>query len=110
MCDFSDLQLVTLSGGSDENDCPWAKHITEYLEAYINNHIYDGKLLRDRFYFNATLIMVKKENNAWVVQFNQMHPAKAIPFPQTHGSNRSNIYSQLAHYYGPRRIPSTDSP
>jgi len=71
MCEFSDLPLTTPPGGSDENDCPWAKHVTEYLETYIDKHVYDGKPLRDRFNFNAIVTMVKKENNIWVVQFDQ---------------------------------------
>jgi len=76
MCGFSDLPLTTPPGGSDENDCPWAKHITEYLDAYIDKHVYDEKPLRDRFHLNATVTMVKKENNTWVVQFNQSSQKK----------------------------------
>ena len=64
MCEFFDLPLTTPLGGSDESDCPWAKHITEYLEMYIDKHVYDGKPLRDRFHLNANVTTVKKENNS----------------------------------------------
>lgn len=44
-----------------------ARYVTEYLESYVNDHVYDSKTLRERIIFNVTVQHVKKSEGYWIV-------------------------------------------
>jgi hypothetical protein len=79
MCEFSDIPISIPPGGSDEYDCPASIHISEYLEIYLEKHIYDGKPLKDRFLFNSLVIRVNKGiDGLWKVCFTQSGEEKEM--------------------------------
>ena len=49
-----------------------AKYTTKYLEKYVDEHVYDGKTLRDRMIFDFAVQTVKKEGTLWVVRGTQV--------------------------------------
>jgi dimethylaniline monooxygenase (N-oxide forming) len=72
MCEFSDMPISVPTDGEDENGCPYAEHIAEYLEIYVDKHVYDGKSLRDRFLLNSNITAVEKaDDGQWHVHFTQ---------------------------------------
>jgi dimethylaniline monooxygenase (N-oxide forming) len=73
MCEFSDMPISVPPGGSDKYDCPDSKYISEYLEIYLDKHIYGGKPMRDRFHLNSLIKSVKKgPDGIWSVKFTQL--------------------------------------
>lgn len=47
-----------------------AKYVTQYLESYVDSHVYDGKSLRDRFIFNVRVSHVEKTSEgSWAVLY-----------------------------------------
>jgi dimethylaniline monooxygenase (N-oxide forming) len=77
MVGFSDIDISVPPGGTDEYDCPHSIHVSEYLEVYLEKHIYDGKPLKDRFHLNSLITNAKKEqDNLWHVKFTQAGEAK----------------------------------
>lgn len=71
MCCFSDIEIEIPPGGSDANFCPDSKYVAEYLDIYIDKHVYNGKSIRDRTHLNATVTAVRKVGDLWSVKFNQ---------------------------------------
>jgi dimethylaniline monooxygenase (N-oxide forming) len=72
MCEFSDMPISIPPGGEDENGCPDSIHISEYLETYVDQHVYYGKPLKDRFLLNSRITAVEKaEDGLWHVRFTQ---------------------------------------
>ena len=72
MCEFSDIPVSVPPGGEDENGCPEAKYIAEYLDIYLDKHTYDGKPLRERFLLNSLVTNVVKEKDGfWRIRFTQ---------------------------------------
>jgi dimethylaniline monooxygenase (N-oxide forming) len=72
MCEFSGMPISIPPSGTDEYDCPDSIHVSEYLEIYLDKHIYDGKPLKDRFHLNSLITNVKKgDDGLWHVHFTQ---------------------------------------
>ena len=71
MAEFSDRPM-TLPPDNDQfyGFFP-AKYVTEYLESYVDDHIYDGSTLRQRIVFNAYVKHVKKLNGKWTVELGE---------------------------------------
>ena len=67
MAEFTDAPLVLLSGEPTYHDIFEAKHVTTYLEDYIDSHVFDGKILRDRIIFNFSVASIEKKNDTWTV-------------------------------------------
>ncbi|KAI4209546.1 MAG: hypothetical protein LQ351_007537 [Letrouitia transgressa] len=44
-----------------------AKHTTNYLEKYVDEHFYAGHSLRDRIYFNAIVKSIEKSCSKWII-------------------------------------------
>lgn len=44
-----------------------AKYVTAYLESYVDNHVYNGKTLRERILFHTRIERVKKSAGNWIV-------------------------------------------
>ena len=49
-----------------------AKYTTRYLENYVDEHVYDGKTLRDRMVLEFAVQTVKKEGALWVIRGDQL--------------------------------------
>jgi cation diffusion facilitator CzcD-associated flavoprotein CzcO len=47
---------------------PEAKHVTNYLEDYCDNHVYDGRTLRDRIVFKCDVQSITKKEGVWHVE------------------------------------------
>jgi dimethylaniline monooxygenase (N-oxide forming) len=67
MTEFADRKLVVPPDAKLIHNLPEAKLITEYLEDYCDNHIYDGKTLRGRMIFDCDVQAINKTENVWYV-------------------------------------------
>ena len=68
MSGFSDVPLNIPSGAPLFHDTFQAKYVTQYLEAYINSHVYDGTTLRSRILFDQQVQRVEKTGGIWTIQ------------------------------------------
>jgi cation diffusion facilitator CzcD-associated flavoprotein CzcO len=72
MCEFSNMPISVPRDNLDEYDCPDSIRVSEYLEIYLDKHIYDGKRLKDRFVLNSLILKVKKgDDGLWHVNFTR---------------------------------------
>lgn len=71
MCEFSDMELSVPPEGLDTWNCPDSKYIAEYMQIYMEKHVYNGKSMKDRTILNATVTEVRKVGDLWSVKFNQ---------------------------------------
>lgn len=62
-----------------------AKHFTQYLENYVDRHIYAGQTLRGRINFDFKVSKITKRDGLWVIsaevnpkETNQFHALKLI--------------------------------
>lgn len=67
MAGFSDQAIELPSGAETYHDIFEAKYVTKYLEDYVDNHIYNGKSLRDRILFGFRVVSLEKLNDRWQV-------------------------------------------
>ena len=67
MAEFSDVPLALPTGEETYHDIFKAKHVTSYLEEYIDSHMYSGKSLRDRIVFGFTVSTIEKTNDIWKI-------------------------------------------
>ena len=68
MTSFSDVELILPDDSPQRWDTFPAQYVTQYLEDYLDNHIYTDRSLRDRVYVNSKVISVRKTHNGWTVQ------------------------------------------
>ena len=47
------------------------KHMTKYLESYLDDHVYAGHSLRDRIVFDAPVDRVTRSESGWRVSFGK---------------------------------------
>lgn len=79
-----------------------AKHVTKYLEEYVDSHVYNGRSLRSRIRFDSKVRSVEKIGGGWSLQIDEAVPRSlhcnklavasgltSLPnmpdFPRTHG-------------------------
>ena len=67
MVGFSDIPLTLPSDAPTYYDTFEAKHVTKYLEDYVDYHVYDGLSLRDRIVFGHRVQTVEKMEGAWTI-------------------------------------------
>lgn len=67
MTGFSDVPLTVPSDASLYYDRFEAKYITQYLEDYVDNHVYDGVSLRSRIFFKHRVQRVDKIEGTWMI-------------------------------------------
>jgi len=67
MTGFSDVALNTPSDAPLFHDTFQAKYVTQYLEEYINSHVYDGSTLRSRILFDQQVQKVEKADSIWTI-------------------------------------------
>ncbi|OCK80243.1 flavin-binding monooxygenase-like protein-like protein [Lepidopterella palustris CBS 459.81] len=63
--EFSDQPLTSVSWNDSYHGYFPAKHVTTYLNEYLENHIYNGSSLTDRIVFNARVQRFQKEDGKW---------------------------------------------
>ncbi|KAF2677010.1 flavin-binding monooxygenase-like protein-like protein [Lentithecium fluviatile CBS 122367] len=68
--EFSDKPLQLPEGSSVQYEYFQAKHFTAYLEKYLDEHVYEGKNLRERIVFNARVEKLWKEEGLWYAKTN----------------------------------------
>jgi dimethylaniline monooxygenase (N-oxide forming) len=67
MAEFSDRPLVLPDDEETYYGFFPARHITEYLENYVDDHVYFGMSLRDRIMFDCQVMEVAQEGSLWHV-------------------------------------------
>ena len=67
MAGFSDQAVEVPSGTKLVHDIFEAKYMTKYLEQYVDNHVYKGKSLRQRFLFGFKVISIEKSGEIWYI-------------------------------------------
>ena len=68
MTSFSDTALELPTDAPKLHDTFEAKYVTQYLEDYVDDHVYNGTSLRSRIRLNAEVRSVEKVNGAWILQ------------------------------------------
>ena len=68
MTSFSDVTLEVPKDAPKLHDTFEAKHVTQYLEVYVDSHIYDGRPLRSLIRLNAEVRRVRKFGSGWILQ------------------------------------------
>ena len=68
MTSFSDVALQLPKDAPKLYDTFEAKYVTQYLEDYVDSHVYNGSSLRSRIHLNAEVRAVEKIGNEWVLQ------------------------------------------
>jgi len=71
MCSFSDIPLSVPPGGADDLDCPDSRHIAEYLDIYVDKHLYNGRSIRDRIHLDTSVTELKKVSELWRAKASQ---------------------------------------
>ncbi|KAL8637399.1 MAG: hypothetical protein Q9228_005323 [Teloschistes exilis] len=68
MAGFSDQALQLPPGAVTYHDIFEAKYVTEYLEQYVDSHIYQSTSLRARISFGFSVIGMQKHDGVWHVE------------------------------------------
>ena len=70
MTEYSDKGMILPAGEDTYHDTFRAKHVTQYLEEYLDEHVYAGSSLRDRLRFNFTVDRIEKSGTQeyWTVR------------------------------------------
>ena len=74
MTSFSDVALEVPEDAPKLHDTFEAKYVTQYLEEYIDSHVYNGRSLRSRIWLNAEVRSVEKVGNGWLVHVDGAMP------------------------------------
>lgn len=70
MTSFSDAVLEVPKEAPKLHDTFEAKYVTQYLEDYIDSHVYNGTSIRSRIRLNAEVCSVEKIRTGWILQVN----------------------------------------
>ncbi|KAL8729918.1 MAG: hypothetical protein Q9181_004833 [Wetmoreana brouardii] len=68
MAGFSDQAIELPPGTETYHDIFEAKHVTKYLEDYVDSHIYNGKSLRGHIIFGFTVTGLEKVAGLWQIR------------------------------------------
>ena len=67
MAGFSDNPIILPSDAKTYHDLFEAKHVTKYLEDYVDNHVYNGSTLRSRITFDFKVVETKRDGESWKI-------------------------------------------
>lgn len=67
MTSFSDIALTLSEDTPKLHDTFEAKYVTQYLEDYVDNHVYNGTSLRSRIQLDTAVHCVEKYNRGWIL-------------------------------------------
>ena len=70
MTEYSDVPMELPPEEETYHDTFRAKHVTAYLEKYIDSHVYAGRTIRDRMLFNFTVQSIHKDemDERWTIR------------------------------------------
>lgn len=74
---FSDVPFEVPAEGVDAWDFFDAHYMSDYLENYVDSHIYHGKTIRDRIAFNTTVERMEKVDGLWNVHCRGTSPSSS---------------------------------
>lgn len=64
---FSDVPFQVPPGAPTAYDMYEAKYVTNYLESYLDTHVYNGQSLRDRICFGQDVQAIEKNHDTWII-------------------------------------------
>ena len=67
MSGFSDTTLTLPPDAENYHDIFESKYVTKYLESYVDEHMYNGRTLRDRICFGIRVRQMEKLDDSWTV-------------------------------------------
>ena len=67
MTSFSDVALEIPKDAPRLYDTFEAKYVTQYLEEYVDSHVYNGSTLRSRIRLNLGIHSIRKSGGGWVL-------------------------------------------
>ena len=67
IAEFSDAPLRLPPNEETYHDIFKAKHVTKYLDDYVDDHVYSGKSLRDRIIFDFPVSNITKIGDIWII-------------------------------------------
>lgn len=67
MAEYSDRPMHRPPEDHIKNEFMEAKHVTNYLERYLDDHIYSDRSLKDRLMLGFKVTDAKKQNGVWLV-------------------------------------------
>ena len=73
MTSFSDVPLILPNDVPRTYDTFPAKYVNQYLEDYVQNHVYQDTPLRNRIWLNTEVTHAQKSNGEWTLQLNGAH-------------------------------------
>ena len=68
MTSFSDVPLTLSDDVPRVYDTFPARYVTQYLEDYVHNHVYDHRSLQDRIWLDTEVTSVEKNDGGWALQ------------------------------------------
>lgn len=68
MTSFSDVALEVPKDAHKLHNTFESKHVTQYLEEYVDSHVYNGRPLRSRIRLNAEVLTAEKIGSGWILQ------------------------------------------
>ena len=74
MTSFSDVALEVPKDAPKLYDTFEAKHVTQYLEEYVDSHVYDGSPLRGRIQLNSGIRSIEKNGGGWMLHIDGTVP------------------------------------
>ena len=70
MAEFSDMPLTLPPNEETYHDIFRAKHVTTYLDEYVDKNVFQGRSLRERIKFGYTVRKAERTENGWILQGN----------------------------------------
>ena len=70
MTSFSDVALQVPQDAPNLFDTFEAKYVTQYLEEYVDSHVYNGSPLRNRIRLNSGIRSIEKSSGGWILHTN----------------------------------------
>ena len=75
MTSFSDLVLQVPNGAPKLHDTFEAKYVTQYLEDYVDSHVYNGASLRSRIRLDSKVRSIERTDDGWTLQVGGAVPS-----------------------------------
>ncbi len=97
MTSLSDVALEIPKDAPKLHDTFEAKYVTQYLEEYVDSHVYNGRPLRSRIQLNAEVRGVEKSGSSWILQVGGAHPQNVhcVKLAVASGLTSSPVMPQL---------------
>ena len=97
MTSFSDVALEIPKDAPKLHDTFEAKYVTQYLEEYVDSHVYNGRPLRSRIQLNTEVRSVKKSGSGWILQVGGALPQSihCVKLAVASGLTSSPVMPQL---------------